>query len=114
LVDVCFVLTCRECTSCQKMNQHFVFLIQVLHDMLKKSMGILWAQCKYCNIEQKNSAYCQIVWRYCKLSPKDPMHILWLSCKYCKYNHITHVIYYSYVYIALKTLSLFKFYKVNQ
>ncbi len=110
IVDVCFVLTCRYRTSCQKINRDLVFLIQVLHDILKKSMGILWVQCEYYNIEEKTSVYCQIVWRYCKLSPKDPMHILWLLCKYCNYSLITHVISYSYVDIALKTLCLFKFY----
>lgn len=60
----------------------------------------------------KISVCYRIICEYCKLNTKDPMHILWLSCKYCNYNHIAHVIYYSYVSITLKKLCLLRFFVV--
>jgi hypothetical protein len=117
IVDAYFALICAYCTSHQKMTQHFMFFhcgclfgthMWVLHkppkndstfhvyvgidNMPKKPTSFLWAQCKYCNIEQKTNAYYWITCGNCKLNPGNPMHTLWLSCKYCNYNHIGRVV----------------------
>jgi len=117
IVDAYFALICGYCTSHQKMTQHFMFFhcgclfgthMWVLHkppkndstfhvyvgidNMPKKPTSFLWAQCKYCNIEQKTNAYYWITCGNCKLNPGNPMHALWLSCKYCNYNHIGRVV----------------------
>jgi hypothetical protein len=61
-------------------------------------------------LNKKTNVCYWIICKYCRLNTKDPMHILWLSCKYYNCNHIAHVIYYSYISIALKKLCLLRFY----
>jgi DNA-directed RNA polymerase subunit RPC12/RpoP len=74
-----------------------------IDNMPKKPTSFLWAQCKYCNIEQKTNAYYWITCWDCKLNLENPMHILWLSCKYCNSNHIVHVVS-SYIWYCTKVL----------
>ncbi len=50
-----------------------MFLMLAFDNTSKKLAG---AQCKYCNIKQKTSAYCEIIYEYYNLNPKDPMKIM--------------------------------------
>jgi hypothetical protein len=50
--------------------------LMLAFDNTSKKLGGGGLNVSICNIKQKTSAYCEIIYEYYNLNPKDPMHIM--------------------------------------